>query len=181
MILRMLKYGAVGTAGLCLLGGLFFGRDAASYVWSSAKSVQTAVKDSVPIEFELQRASDLLEEIIPEMHANVRLIAAEEVEIAALKEDIRSSDQNLAEERIRVAKLRDTLNVQKVAYTLGSYDYSRQQVQALIKAQGGKPTGSVSRKTDMVIVGENPGSKLARAQELGLKTLSADDFLKMIR
>jgi len=128
MILRMLKYGALGTAGLCLVGGLFFGRDAASYVWSSAKSVQMAVKDAVPIEFELQRASDLLEEIIPEMHANVRLIAAEEVEIASLKQDIQASDRALAEERTRVAKLRDTLTTQKVAYALGGYDYSRQQV-----------------------------------------------------
>ena len=65
MIFKMLKYGALGTAGLCLVGGLSFGRDAASYIWSSAKSVQTAVKDSVPIEFELQRAGDLIEEIIP--------------------------------------------------------------------------------------------------------------------
>jgi len=128
MIFKTLKYGAVAAVGLGLVGGFFFGSDAASYLWSSAKSVQTAVKDSVPIEFELQRASDLIEEIIPEMHANVRLIAAEEVEIAALKEDIRCSDQALGEERARVAKIRDTLNVQKVAYALGGYDYSRQQV-----------------------------------------------------
>jgi predicted nucleic acid-binding Zn-ribbon protein len=128
MILRFMKYGAMGAAGLCLVGGLFFGRDAASYVYSSVKSVQTAVKDAVPVEFELQRARDLLENIIPEMQANVRLIAQEEVEIATLKDDIEQNRRSLSEERIRVVKLRDALATPKVTYTLGGNDYTPQQV-----------------------------------------------------
>jgi len=59
--------------------------------------------------------------------------------------------------------------------------FSRNDVEALIKAQGGKPTGSVSKKTDLVIVGENPGSKADKAAQLGVKILSAADFLKMIK
>jgi hypothetical protein len=42
-----------------------------------------AVKDAVPIEFQIQRARDSLNDIIPEMQANIRLIAQQEVEIAA--------------------------------------------------------------------------------------------------
>ena len=84
MITRLVKLGVIGALGLGLAGGLLFGRDAVSYVRSTAKSLRTAVKDSVPIEFELKRASDLLDDIIPEMHANIRLIAQEEVEVAAL-------------------------------------------------------------------------------------------------
>jgi DNA ligase (NAD+) len=59
--------------------------------------------------------------------------------------------------------------------------FSRTDIEALIKSQGGKPTGSVSKKTDLVIVGENPGSKADKAAQLGAKTLSAPDFLKMIK
>ena len=124
----MVKYGALGTAGLCLVGGLLFGRDAASYLYSSARSVQTAVKDAVPVEFELQRARDLLEDIIPEMQANVRLIAQEEVEIATLKSDLDQSQRSLSEERVRVARLRDTLAAPKVIYTLAGSQYTHQQV-----------------------------------------------------
>jgi len=128
MILRVVKYGVVGMAGLCMIGGLFFGGDAVSYLTSSAKSVQTAVKEAVPVEFELQRARDLLEQIIPEMQANVRLIAQEEVEIANLESDINQSERSISEEKVRVAKLRETLNTEKVSYKLGGYDYTRQQV-----------------------------------------------------
>ncbi|HSW44766.1 MAG TPA: hypothetical protein VLM89_04260, partial [Phycisphaerae bacterium] len=106
----------------------FFGRDAVSYLSSSAKSIQTAVKDAVPIEFELQRARDLLEDIIPEMHANVRLIAQEEVQITTLKTDLEQNQRLLNEERVRVVKLKDTMAAQRVAYTLGGQEYSHQQV-----------------------------------------------------
>ncbi len=128
MTLRIIKYGVMGTAGLFLVTGVFFGRDALSYLSTSARSVQTAVKDAVPVEFELQRARDLLEDIIPEMHANVRLIAQEEVQIASLKADLDQNQRSLGEERVRVAKLRDTLSVPKVTYTLGGTQYNHQQV-----------------------------------------------------
>lgn len=128
MTLRIIKYGVMGTAGLFLVTGVFFGRDALSYLSTSARSVQTAVKDAVPVEFELQRARDLLEDIIPEMQANVRLIAQEEVQIANLKADLDQNQRLLGEERIRVAKLRDTLGTPRVTYTLGGTQYTHQQV-----------------------------------------------------
>jgi hypothetical protein len=111
-----------------LVGGLVFGGDLVSYLRSSAKSVQTAVKGSVPIDFELCRARDLLEEIIPEMHANIQLIAQEEVEVAALKTDIAQSEKNLGDEKTRVSKLHDSLNQQLASYTIGSQELSREQL-----------------------------------------------------
>ncbi|MHC4073980.1 MAG: signal peptide-containing protein, partial [Planctomycetota bacterium] len=81
MVTKWLKRSVIVVAGLSVAGSLLFGKDVVSYVRSSAKSVRTVVKDSVPIEFELRRARDLVEDIIPEMHANVRLIAQEEVEV----------------------------------------------------------------------------------------------------
>ena len=97
MIMKWLKRSVIVVAGVSLVGGMLFGKDVVSYVRSSAKSVQTVVKDSVPIEFELRRARDLLDEIIPEMHANVRLIAQEEVEVAALNVDIAKNGDSMKE------------------------------------------------------------------------------------
>jgi hypothetical protein len=96
-----------------------------SYIRSSARSVQTAVKDAVPMEFELKRARDLLDDIIPEMHANVRLIAQEEVEVNALKDDIARHTLAMADEKVRVQKLRDALAVPQVRYTFGGREFSR--------------------------------------------------------
>ena len=128
MIIKGIKLAAAGAAGIGLLGAVIFGRDVASYVRCSAKSVQTAVKDSVPIEFELQRARDLVEGIIPELRANIRLIAEEEVEIAALKKDIDTSGQRLAQAKMQIGSLRDKLEVQQVAYTVNGRSYSREHV-----------------------------------------------------
>ena len=58
MIMKWLKRSVIVAAGVSLVGGMLFGKDVVSYVRSSAKSVQTVVKDSVPIEFELRRARE---------------------------------------------------------------------------------------------------------------------------
>jgi DNA ligase (NAD+) len=58
--------------------------------------------------------------------------------------------------------------------------YTRDQAEDLIKERGGKVTGSVSKKTDFVLVGEDAGSKLEKAQELQIKILSEKDFQEML-
>ncbi|MFP4145719.1 MAG: hypothetical protein ACLFV3_11310 [Phycisphaeraceae bacterium] len=128
MIFKMTKYGLVAGAAALLLGGLMFGRDVVSYVYSGTRSVQTAVKDSVPVEFEIQRARDMAEQIIPELQANIRLIAEEEVEIATLRDDITDSEERLAEQRGRIARLRTMLDSGRAEFTLAGHNYSRERV-----------------------------------------------------
>lgn len=59
-------------------------------------------------------------------------------------------------------------------------NYTRDQASALVKERGGKVTGSVSAKTDYVLAGEEPGSKLAKAELLGVKILSELEFKKLL-
>lgn len=65
-----------------------------------------------------------------------------------------------------------------VTGTLSSY--SRDQAKEVIEAAGGKVTSSVSKNTDYVVVGENPGSKYDKAQRLKIAILTEEDFLKLI-
>jgi DNA ligase (NAD+) len=58
--------------------------------------------------------------------------------------------------------------------------YTRDEAAALIKARGGKTSGSVSKNTDYVLVGDDPGSKYDKAKELGIKILSEEQFKKML-
>jgi DNA ligase (NAD+) len=58
---------------------------------------------------------------------------------------------------------------------------SRDEATDLIKIHGGKITGSVSKKTDYVVVGEDAGSKLTKARELGITTLDEEALLKLIK
>ncbi len=59
--------------------------------------------------------------------------------------------------------------------------FTRDQATEQIEAYGGKASGSVSKKTTYVVVGENAGSKERKARELGIPILSEDDFLAMIQ
>lgn len=54
--------------------------------------------------------------------------------------------------------------------------FTREQIQELIHQHGGKPSGSVSKKTSFVVAGENAGSKLSKAQELGVPVLTEAEF-----
>ena len=58
--------------------------------------------------------------------------------------------------------------------------FSREEAEEAVRTAGGKPAGSVSRKTDYVVAGEGAGSKLAKAQELGLPVLDADGFRRLL-
>lgn len=57
---------------------------------------------------------------------------------------------------------------------------TRKEAEEKIISLGGKPTSSVSKKTSYVVVGENPGSKLEKAEKLGVKILAEDEFIKLI-
>ncbi len=58
---------------------------------------------------------------------------------------------------------------------------SREEAKHLIMEQGGDYVSSVSKNTDYVVVGENPGSKLAKTEKLGIKILDEKQFLKLVR
>lgn len=59
-------------------------------------------------------------------------------------------------------------------------DYTRSQAKAFIEERGGRVTSSVSKKTDYVLVGENPGSKLDKARELGITIIDQLQFKSML-
>jgi DNA ligase (NAD+) len=57
---------------------------------------------------------------------------------------------------------------------------SRDEATAIIESHGGKVTGSVSKKTSYVLMGESPGSKADKARELGISIISEDDLLRLV-
>jgi DNA ligase (NAD+) len=60
-------------------------------------------------------------------------------------------------------------------------DLSRQDAKSLIEKAGGKVAGSVSARTDFLVLGEEPGSKLERARALGVKTIGSAELQRLIR
>jgi hypothetical protein len=128
MCMKVVKFGVLSVLGLGLGAGLLFGRDAVSYVRSGVREVRTAAHDNVPVEFQLRRARDLVNDIVPEIQANVRAIAQQEVEIESLKADIEQSDKSIADEKVRIAKVRDCLNTTQASFAFGEHAYTREQL-----------------------------------------------------
>ena len=64
--------------------------------------------------------------------------------------------------------------------TGGLQNFTRDSIAEAITAHGGKPSSSVSKKTDYVLVGADPGSKLAKAQELGVTIIDEARFLELL-
>lgn len=135
MLGKTIKITVIVVACVALIGSLVFGTDVVSYVRCSANSMQSAVKDAVPIEFELKRARDLLEDIIPEMHAQIKLIAREEVEVAALKAELDKSRQMLTSESDRIQTLKAALEANQVTYQFGAREFSRGDVKVDLAAR----------------------------------------------
>ena len=59
--------------------------------------------------------------------------------------------------------------------------YTRDEASKIIESFGGKTSGSVSKKTSYVLAGEAAGSKLTKAEELGLKIIDENEFKDMIK
>ena len=57
---------------------------------------------------------------------------------------------------------------------------TRDEAKAIIEENGGKTSGSVSKKTSVVLAGEEAGSKLTKAQALGVKIIDEEEFLRMV-
>jgi DNA ligase (NAD+) len=60
-------------------------------------------------------------------------------------------------------------------------NFTRDALKDIIRREGGGVSSSVSRKTDYVVIGKNPGSKFGKAQKLGVKIISEEDFIKMVK
>jgi DNA ligase (NAD+) len=101
-------------------------------------------------------------------------------------EDFRELGLKLTEERRNVAAQSANTGqanlTGKTFVVTGTLErYSRQEIEDLITSLGGKPTGSVSKKTDYLVAGTNAGSKLEKAQALGVPILTEAEFEAMLK
>jgi DNA ligase (NAD+) len=83
-------------------------------------------------------------------------------------------------EKVAATK-KSALTGKSVIFTGELKNFSRHQTEVLVRQFGGNPGSAVSKNTDFVIAGENPGSKYKKAKELGIKIISEEEFKEMIK
>ncbi len=72
------------------------------------------------------------------------------------------------------------LSGQTVVFTGALNKYSRPEAEELVVSLGGRPASSISSRTGLVVAGENPGSKLAKAEKLGIRVISEEEFVRLV-
>ncbi len=94
-------------------------------------------------------------------------------------------------EKMRQAGVKATTAVEKkeeggplhgktFVFTGALQNFSRDEAKAIVEELGGRPSSSVSKNTDYVVVGENPGSKYEKAKKLGVKIITEEEFREMV-
>jgi DNA ligase (NAD+) len=122
---------------------------------------------------------DAVPEIGPEIAATVREWFDED-ENNELIEKLRAAGVRLADDVI-AGDAPKTLDGVTLVLTGGLESISREDATARAQAAGGRVASSVSKKTSFVVAGENPGSKLAKAKELGVEVIDEETFLSRLR
>lgn len=96
-----------------------------------------------------------------------------------LIEELRNAELNFKE---AVVEARKTLLTGKtIVFTGELKEYSRYQAEGLARKEGANPVSSVSKNTDFVVAGENPGSKYDQAKKLGVKIIDEKKFKEMLK
>jgi len=134
-MMRCVKFGAGGLLVFFLGAFFLFGSELTSMVQTSARSLQRSARQSVPVEFELQRAKDKVNEILPDLQSQVRMIAEEEVAIAALTKEVQQDENRLLAQEAKLADLRDEMRTTQVSFNVNSRNLDRQQLAEHLKSR----------------------------------------------
>ncbi len=124
MLRRALLWGLAGYA----VAFLIFGKHLHSYVGTAAGWVQDSVKQSVPMEFEIDRARNMVKDIMPEIRKNMQIIAKEEVEVERLGQEIDQLGKKQDKDRTDLTSLRDDLSSGGSTFKFAGRVYTVDQV-----------------------------------------------------
>jgi chromosome segregation ATPase len=124
----MLKRAILVGTGVCVTSLVLFGRDAASYVKTSYRRVTSTVQDQVPIDFQIDRARQMVKDLDPEIRNSMHVIAKEEVALEQLNQQLASNQEKADKEKKDILHLQADLGEKKSVYQYASHTYSCDEV-----------------------------------------------------
>ncbi len=124
----MIKKALFTVVALGLTTVVLFGRDAASYVGTTYDRLTSSVRDSVPVEFQIDRARAMVRDLEPEIRRSMHVIAKEEVALEQLNAQINLSEQKVEKDKREILRLQADLGQGKDIYRYASRSYTTEQV-----------------------------------------------------
>jgi predicted nucleic acid-binding Zn-ribbon protein len=124
----MIKRAILVGTGVGLTSLVLFGRDAASYVKTSYHRVTSTVQDRVPVDFQIDRAKQMVRDLDPEIRNSMHVIAKEEVAVDQLNQQITGNQDKADKEKKDILHLQADLGQNKSVYQYASHTYSSDEV-----------------------------------------------------
>ena len=124
----MFKKLIVSALAITAVSAFLFGSNATSYLGTSAERVTQAVEDSVPIEFQIDRARKMVRDLEPEIRRSRHVIAKEEFEVANLDKRIKTSEEKKSKEKADIIRLQSDLQTGKSVFRYAGHQYSADEV-----------------------------------------------------
>ena len=100
-----------------------------SYVKTGVTAANDAVRDNVPIEWEIKRARGMIEDLKPEIKRNMQIVTREEVAVKRLAEEINTKESQLVKSRNDIMRLKGDLESGSVRFVYAGRTYSKTEVQ----------------------------------------------------
>lgn len=125
----MLKKLVIGSAAAAVIGGLVLGGELFSYIRTGVRSVRQSVKAEVPIEFEIERARSMVDELVPDIRRCMHVIAEQQVEVEHLDQQIARREAEIGKQKEAMLALRKDLGTGRTAFVYASHTYTAKDVQ----------------------------------------------------
>ena len=126
----MLKKLIYTGGAMALLSSMTFGTPLFSYAKCGASWLKQSASDSMPLEWELKRARQMIADLKPEIENNAKRIAREKVDVAQLKGQLGDTKERLAKTQVDIQRLSDDLRGEKDYYTYAGRTYTSTQVKS---------------------------------------------------
>src|SRR2546423_7481226 len=124
----MIKKLVLVVVGLGLTTVVLFGRNAASYVSTTYHRLTDSVQESVPIDFQIDRAKQMVSDLDPEIRRSMHVIAKEEVALEQLSQQITGNQDSADKSKKDILRLQSYLAQNKVEYHYASHKFTCDQV-----------------------------------------------------
>lgn len=159
----MIKQAIYGVAALGALASFVFGRDVVSYARTWGSTVRQTVKREVPIDFEVARARELVERLIPDIRNCMHVIAEQEVDVENLIAELARKESDLGTQKEVILSRQTDLKSGQASFTIASQTYSADQIR-----------GDLAKRFDRFKISEETQKKEKQVLDARQKALTAN-------
>ena len=125
----MIKKAILGSLAVALIAGFVLGRDAMSYVKTMGRNVREAVKSEIDLDFEVERARGMIEDLVPEIEDCMEVVIRQQVDLNNIQHTVAQREDALNKQKGQILALRSDLDSGRSKFVYARVSYTRKDVE----------------------------------------------------